>query len=139
MDGFSEQIAQGYRVVRERIGDAPQDWDITIPLRGDRGFAYVYGKGWAGIWLNSRRPTHSLNTLVREFPDLVRQQVGDGECTFRVPMADLDRLLVTLGAKTVMQLTDEQKEKRAEHSKVYRHEKAASDVGDNAPESTIAA
>lgn len=111
MNGFPKSIADRYRTrtkcLAPRVGETPAEYETTIPLRGDRGHVYIFGPGWAGVWLNSRRPVHSLNKLASEFPDLIRQQVGDGECTFRVPMPDLDGLLVTLGAKTVARWADD--------------------------------
>lgn len=90
-------IVETYRTRRERL--APSESEITIPLRGKRGHGYLYGPGWAGVWLNTHRPNASLSRLQPDFPRLIVQQVGDGECMFRVPFQDLVRLLPKLGAR----------------------------------------
>ena len=55
MRAFPEHVAQRFRVVNERIGDQPDDSDITIPLRADRGHVFVDGKGWAGVCTHTPR------------------------------------------------------------------------------------
>lgn len=97
MDGFPSDIGEKYRVVREQL--APDEYELRIPLRLGRGFVYVFGPGWYGVWLNTRAPNRSLNLLRREFPNMVEQQVGDQECTFRVPAVDLERPLEYLAAR----------------------------------------
>ena len=96
-DGLPAAIIEKYRIRKERL--APGETETTIPLRRNRGHVYIYGAGWAGVWLNTKCPNQSLTRLKRDSPRLVVQQVGVGEGTFRLPFEDLDRLLPQLGAR----------------------------------------
>ena len=111
---FPPEIRSRYRVRRERLG--PGEYDVTIPLRGKRGFVYLYGSGWFGVWLNHHRPNAAIDKLRQDFPRLIVQQVGMGECTFRVPESDLRRTLDRLGARVRAQpkLSDEERQRRLE-------------------------
>ena len=95
--GFPAKMRSRYRLRRERLG--PGEYDVTIPLRGKRGFVYPYGSGWYGVWLNHHRPNVAIERLREDFPRLSVQQVGMGECTFRVPGADLGHVLERLDAR----------------------------------------
>ena len=129
---FPAEIKSWYRVRRERLG--PGEYDVTIPLTGDRGFVYVYGPGWFGVWLTSKQPNKSINVLQPKFPNMIVQQVGDNECTFRIPGADLERACERLGAYRRRKLSETQRRQCADRLKP--HQFHARQSAKNAPEST---
>ena len=83
---FPAAIVEQYRIRRERLGEG--EVETTIPLRAGRGHVYVFSPDHAGVWLNTARPEHKLGQLARDFPCLVVQQVGIGECSFHVPLPE---------------------------------------------------
>ena len=75
---------------------------------------YHYGPGWVGVWLNYNSPDRKLAELKAEFPNLIVQQIGLGEATFRLPMADLERLLPIIRAYRRPKLSDIQRAAKRE-------------------------
>lgn len=109
IDAFPESVVKKYRIQRERLVTDPAEFEETIPLTGGRGHIYFYGPGWCGVWLNTGTPTAMMKRLKADFPNLVVQQVAAGECTFRVPMSDLDKLLPVLRPFRRRRLSDERR------------------------------
>ena len=104
---FPPSIIDRYRVTTERL--APGESEQTIKLTGKRGHVYHHSFGWAGVWLNHNSPDRKLTELKAEFPNLIVQQVGMGEATFRLPMADLELLLPRIRASRRPKLSDAQR------------------------------
>ena len=109
---FPPSISDRYRVTTERL--APGESEQTIRLTGGRGHVYHYGPGWVGVWLNYNSPDRKLAELKAEFPNLIVQQIGLGEATFRLPMADLEKLLPKIRAFRRPKLSDIQRAAKRE-------------------------
>lgn len=103
---FPSEIEAAYRVVETRYGNGESERTIPLGswrkgggLAGTRGHVYIHGPETAGVWFIRRTWPEFIATLRPEFPNLTMMQEAEGECTFSVPMSDLDRLLPLLKAK----------------------------------------
>ena len=90
---FGEGVKQRWRVKRERIGDTPEAWDITIPLTGRRGHVYLHSERFAAVFYVRNRAAATLRTLRDRIAGLVVMQDGDGEATARFPIEQLETAL----------------------------------------------
>ena len=113
---FAEAIREAYRVVQTRHGSGETEYTIPLgswrkklnlkadqknlpwPGEGSRGHVYEYGQGWVGVWWKGRY-SDLIPPLRDKFPDLRVMQRGMGECTFRIPIENLDAILPILKAK----------------------------------------
>lgn len=119
---FPPSIIDRYRVTTERL--APGESEQTIKLTGKRGHVFHFGPGWAGVWLNCGTIHRKLDELKQAFPSMIVQQVGMGEATFRLPMADLERLLPRIPASRRPKLSDTQRAAKRDLMMAIRKKKS---------------